>query len=106
CRAERPGGGRRTRRRRSSRPPDPLDELAEALPGCTREHWVEGSRPLEEPGIGTRAGDQAPVARKAGVAQVAGTRLAQARELALTAHAQVELGEIEAARVLAERLQA
>ena len=40
------------------------------------------------------------------MAQVAGARLAQARELALAAHAQVELGQVEAARVLAQRLQA
>ena len=46
------------------------------------------------------------MAREAGVAEVAGTRLAQARQLALAAHAQVELGQIEAAGVLAERLQA
>ena len=46
------------------------------------------------------------MAREAGVAQVARARLAQARQLALAAHPQVELGQVEAARVLAQRLQA
>ena len=60
---------------------------------------------LQQARVGARARDQAAVAREARVAQVAGARLAHARELALAAHAQVELGELEAARMLDERLQ-
>ena len=103
----RAGAGRRARRRRSSsRRPIRSTSSPKRSRDRVLEHRVERARAQQVARVGARARDAARRWRaRLRVPQVGRARLALAGELALAAHAQVELGQLEAARVLAQRLE-
>ena len=106
CRAASPGAAHPARRRRSSRPPDPLDELAEAL--ARRRARARDRRPPAREQRRASARERATGAGGGRGSRAEGRSrpTGEDGELALAAQPQVDLGQVEAARMLAQRLEA
>src|SRR5262249_53675185 len=86
-------------------PADAGDQRAEALVrGLLQERVAAGLE--QHAGIGPGPLQQLPIARQPGVPEVAAAALQLAEQVAFAAHVEVDLGQVEAARVLRERLQA